>query len=67
MLKRAPTKVANENVVANDGKSADVSTVIPKGAKLFIAPMPGNFNEFIKSALDKKKVPGDCGPKSGAD
>ena len=34
-----------------------VSVVIPKGAKVFIAPMPDNFQEFLKAAIDKKKVP----------
>jgi hypothetical protein len=30
---------------------------IPKGAKLFIAPMPDSFDTYIKAAIDKKKVP----------
>ena len=40
-------------------KSSDdgVSVVIPRGAKVFIAPMPDNFQEFLKAAIDKKKVP----------
>jgi len=31
--------------------------VIPSGAKVFIAPMDGGFNEFLKAAIEKKKVP----------
>ena len=31
--------------------------VIPKGAKVFVAPMPDNFNEFLKAAIAQKKVP----------
>jgi hypothetical protein len=33
------------------------SVVIPKGAKLFVAPMPDSFNEFLKTAIQKKDVP----------
>jgi hypothetical protein len=38
-------------------KPAEDSLVIGKAAKVFIAPMPDNFNEFIKAAIEKKKVP----------
>ena len=38
-------------------ESADQSVVIPKGAKVFIAPMPDGFNEYLKAAVEKKKVP----------
>lgn len=30
---------------------------IPKNAKVFIAPMPNQFDTFLKAAIDKKKVP----------
>jgi hypothetical protein len=30
---------------------------IPKGAKVFIAPMPNDFDTFLKAAIEKKKVP----------
>jgi hypothetical protein len=40
-----------------EAKSMDQSAVIPKGAKVFIAPMPNSFNEFLKTALEKKQVP----------
>jgi hypothetical protein len=33
------------------------SLVIPKGAKVFVAPMPDTFNDFIKAAIEKKQVP----------
>jgi hypothetical protein len=42
---------------AKDAKPAEDSVVIAKGAKVFIAPMPDNFNGFIKDAIEKKKVP----------
>lgn len=42
---------------ATDSKSTEESLVIPKGAKVFIAPMPDNFHEFIKAAIEKKQVP----------
>jgi hypothetical protein len=31
--------------------------VIPPGAKVYIAPMPDGFDEFLKSAIAAKKVP----------
>jgi hypothetical protein len=31
--------------------------VLPSGAKVFIAPMPDGFDEFLKAAIEKKKVP----------
>ena len=34
-----------------------INKVIPSGAKLFIAPMPDSFDEFLKSAIVSKKVP----------
>jgi hypothetical protein len=43
--------------LATEPKSVDESPVIPKGAKVFVAPMPDNFNEFIKAAIEKKQVP----------
>jgi hypothetical protein len=33
------------------------SKVIPRGAKIFIAPMPDGFHEYLKAAIEKKKVP----------
>ncbi len=42
---------------AAGASSANESQVIPPGAKVFIAPMPDNFNEFLKAAIQKKKVP----------
>jgi len=30
---------------------------IPRGAKVFIAPMPNGFDTYLKAAIDKKKVP----------
>jgi hypothetical protein len=31
--------------------------MIPTGAKVFIAPMPDNFNEYLQAAIKNKKVP----------
>ncbi len=33
------------------------SMVIPRGAKIFVASMPDKFDEFIKAAIEQKKVP----------
>src|SRR5919204_6578612 len=41
----------------NEAKPGEDSQVIPKGAKLFIAPMPDNFDEYLKTAIQKKSVP----------
>lgn len=38
-------------------KSSKDSQVIPAGAKVYIASMPDNFNENLKAAIEKKKVP----------
>jgi hypothetical protein len=42
---------------ATDSKPAEESLVIPKGAKVFVASMPNGFDEFLKSAMEKKQVP----------
>ena len=49
-------------VTGTNSKSAtdqkdDESYVIPKGATVFIATMPDNFNEYLKAAIEKKQVP----------
>lgn len=31
--------------------------IIPPNAKVFIAPMPDGFDEYLKAAIEKKKVP----------
>lgn len=38
-------------------KTPDNSQVIPTGAKVYIAPMPDDFNQYLKAAIEKKKVP----------
>lgn len=30
---------------------------IPNGAKVFIAPMPNGFDDYLRAAIEKKKVP----------
>ena len=42
---------------AQEKKDTASSVPIPKGAKVFVASMPDNFDQFIKAALDAKKVP----------
>ena len=37
--------------------AAPTSKVIPPNAKAFVAPMPDGFDEYLKSAIQKKKVP----------
>jgi hypothetical protein len=39
------------------GQVAATNKVLPSGAKVFIAPMPDGFDEFLKAAIEKKKVP----------
>jgi len=54
-----PAQAASGTAVgtATDSKPAEESLAIAKGAKVFIAPMPDNFSEFIKDAIQKKQVP----------
>ena len=52
-----PAQPTASSAPAADSKATEESKVIPKGAKVFIAPMPDNFNEFIKTAIEKKQVP----------
>lgn len=33
------------------------STAIPRGANVFVAPMPDSFDDFLKEAIKSKKVP----------
>jgi hypothetical protein len=40
-----------------EAQSADQSPVIPKGAKVFVAPMPDDFDQDLKTAIKKKDVP----------
>jgi len=40
-----------------EAKTDTESLVIPKGATVFIAPMPDKFDEFMKTAIEKKQVP----------
>lgn len=37
--------------------AAQSTTVIPRNAKVFIAPMENGFDTFLKDALNAKKVP----------
>jgi len=42
---------------ADDAKHEATANKIPKGSKVFIAPMPDGFDTYIKDAIKKKKVP----------
>src|SRR2546421_12499407 len=42
---------------ADDAKHQATSSKIPKGAKVFIAPMPDGCDTYLKDAIKKKKVP----------
>ena len=45
-------------VIAQAGeKNAPPSQKIPKGAKVFVAPITQGFDSFLKDAIAKKKVP----------
>jgi hypothetical protein len=45
-------------VIAQAGeKNAPPSQKIPKGAKVFVAPIAQGFDSFLKDAIAKKKVP----------
>jgi hypothetical protein len=38
-------------------KNAPPSQKIPKGAKVFVAPIEGGYDTYLKEAIAKKKVP----------
>jgi hypothetical protein len=38
-------------------KNASPSQKIPKGAKVFVAPIEGGYDAYLKDAIAKKKVP----------
>jgi len=38
-------------------KNAPPSQKIPKGAKVFVAPIEGGYDTYLKDAIAKKKVP----------
>jgi len=38
-------------------KNAPPSQKIPKGAKVFVAPIAGGYDNYLKDAIAKKKVP----------
>jgi len=42
---------------AEKAKNAPASVRIPKGAKVFVAPMTDGFDTYLKEALAKKQVP----------
>lgn len=42
---------------AAQSKTADESMAISKDAKIYIAPMDDNYNEYLKAAIVAKKVP----------
>src|SRR6266403_5034657 len=45
-------------VIAQAGeKNAPPTQKIPKGAKVFVAPIEGGYDTYLKDAIAKKKVP----------
>jgi hypothetical protein len=42
---------------AQQAPTSTSSEAIPAGAKVFIASMPDGFDQYIKAAIEKKKVP----------
>lgn len=49
--------VAVSAAQASDTKNVPPSEKIPKGAKLFVAPITDGFDTYLKDAIAKKKVP----------
>lgn len=39
------------------GENVATSRTIPKNSKIYVSAMPDGFDTYLKSALDKKKVP----------
>ncbi len=52
-----PKTAAVESGSNSPAVASTESVVIPKGAKIFVAPMPNNFDQFIRTAIEKKQVP----------
>jgi hypothetical protein len=48
---------AVSTVWAGETKNAPPSSKIPKGAKVFVAPIADGFDTYLKDAIAKKKVP----------
>ncbi|MFI5102786.1 MAG: hypothetical protein ACHP9V_05370 [Terriglobales bacterium] len=49
--------VAAVNTAFAGDKNAPPSQKIPKGAKVFVAPIEGGYETYLKDAFAKKKVP----------
>jgi len=49
--------VAAVNTAFAADKNAPPSQKIPKGAKVFVAPIEGGYETYLKDAIAKKKVP----------
>ena len=52
-----PEAASAAATISQETKPAEESLIIPAGAKVFVAAMPDKFDEFIKAAIQKKKVP----------
>jgi hypothetical protein len=48
---------AAQNPAVPATKASEESLVIPKDAKVFVASMPDGYDQFLKEAIAKKKVP----------
>ena len=51
------TAAQQPDAAAPPEKTQENSQIIPTGAKVYIAPMPDDFNQYLKTAIEKKKVP----------
>jgi hypothetical protein len=43
--------------IAEQPSTPATEGAIPAGSKVFVASMPDNFDQYIKAAIDNKKVP----------
>ena len=55
LSQQAPAAV--QPAAAEAAQSSDSSPAIPKGAKVFVASMPDDFDQELKTAIKKKDVP----------
>jgi len=48
---------AAEPSQSSEASVPEASVVIPRGAKFYVDPMPDSFDEYMKKAIEAKKVP----------
>jgi hypothetical protein len=52
-----PTPVAEQKLVAAEPGALISDEKIPSGSRVFVAPMPNGFDNYITAGLQQKKVP----------